>query len=153
MFQEMQQPWPPPERATVCSTPFDFCLTDRMRDILVADMHRHPAGTFDFRVASLGQSICRQPKFSGKFPCITPRMDLWCRKRGRPVFGIELLAVQGLDATMIVTTEGFSNTLLKDMAGKPGEETLTNIHRASPPQPCIHFPGRPYPGVCGSVVG
>ena len=89
----------------------------RCRECLVYDEHLHPRWSFTRRFLQLGQSLGRQGATSSGTPCIIPNGCMWERTRQGPVLGVELLAAQGMAASMRPASREFSNGMLVDLAG------------------------------------
>lgn len=96
--------------------PFIRLLSPRKLDTLIFDQQVYPESN-RFRIALLGQAIDRQPAAFDHFPCVVPNGMAWSRIHNRIVFGVELLAVQGLDIGVAQYRHEFKDELLVKLAG------------------------------------
>ncbi|OLN86492.1 hypothetical protein CCHL11_08467 [Colletotrichum chlorophyti] len=118
-------------------------ITWRMQDLLDIEYLRAQKKGFDFNwktvVLDLGQNVDRQNSKLGVMPCILPSADLFLTDHGRPVLGIECLAMQGIpiDRVSIATQK---EAQLKDLAGNAMTTTvagaaflcaLTSVYRGT----------------------
>lgn len=102
-------------------------ITPRMQDLLdIAFLRAAKRGydsTHKAMVLDLGQNVDRQNAKLGVLPCVLPSADLFLTDHGRPVLGIECLAVQGIPIDRIsISVEKESQ--LKDMAGNAMTTTV-----------------------------
>ncbi|KAK2021220.1 SNF2 super family protein [Colletotrichum zoysiae] len=102
-------------------------ITMRMQDLLDITCLRGYIRGFDFTfkllVLDLGQNVDRQSNRLGVMPCILPSCDPFLSFYGRPVLGLECLAVQGIPIDRIsISVE--KEAQLKDLAGNAMTTTV-----------------------------
>ncbi|KAK1962278.1 SNF2 super family protein [Colletotrichum sublineola] len=102
-------------------------ITMRMQDLLDITCLRGYVKGFDFTfkllVLDLGQNVDRQSARLGVMPCILPSCDPFLSFYGRPVLGLECLAVQGIPIDRIsISVE--KEAQLKDLAGNAMTTTV-----------------------------
>ncbi|KAK1993972.1 SNF2 super family protein [Colletotrichum falcatum] len=102
-------------------------ITMRMQDLLDITCLRGYAKGFDFTfkllVLDLGQNVDRQSSRLGVMPCILPSCDPFVSFYGRPVLGLECLALQGIPIDRIsISVE--KEAQLKDLAGNAMTTTV-----------------------------
>ncbi|KAK1574676.1 uncharacterized protein LY79DRAFT_523450 [Colletotrichum navitas] len=102
-------------------------ITTRMQDLLDITCLRGSIRGFDFTfkllVLDLGQNVDRQSARLGVMPCILPSCDPFLSFYGRPVLGLECLAVQGIPIDRIsISVE--KEAQLKDLAGNAMTTTV-----------------------------
>ncbi|KAK2054122.1 SNF2 super family protein [Colletotrichum caudatum] len=102
-------------------------ITMRMQDLLDITCLRGYNRGFDFTfkllVLDLGQNVDRQSTRLGVMPCILPSCDPFLSFYGRPVLGLECLAVQGIPIDRIsISVE--KEAQLKDLAGNAMTTTV-----------------------------
>ncbi|KAK1986173.1 hypothetical protein LZ30DRAFT_582567 [Colletotrichum cereale] len=102
-------------------------ITMRMQDLLDITCLRGYSKGFDFTfkllVLDLGQNVDRQSARMGVMPCILPSCDPFLSFYGRPVLGLECLAVQGIPIDRIsISVE--KEAQLKDLAGNAMTTTV-----------------------------
>ena len=107
----------PPKQSPNPSNEFTRKLNRQRLEILLYDEARHSRSEFSTRFIALGQSLGRQSERSESFPTIVPNSALWERSRQSPVWGLEMLEVQGMDRCMAHRARRFKNMMLVDLAG------------------------------------
>ena len=129
-FKKAGLEWPPVISPSP-SNAFTATLPQRSMECLLLDEWRFPRTSFKQRIVTLGQSMRRNWGYDNCCPCVVPRGLFWERSRQSPVWGWELLMLQGLEAAMCPAAHDFSNAALVDLAGSTG-----NCCRC---QPIIHL--------------
>ncbi len=119
-FKKAGLEWPPVISPSP-SNAFTATLPQRSMECLLLDEWRFPRTSFKQRIVSLGQSMRRNWGRDNCCPCVVPRGLFWERSRQSPVWGWELLMLQGLEAAMCPAAHDFSNAALVDLAGSTGE--------------------------------
>ncbi|GKT49115.1 uncharacterized protein ColSpa_09296 [Colletotrichum spaethianum] len=104
-----------------------FVITPRMQDLLDITCLRSYKKGFDFMfkvlVLDLGQNVDRQGAKLGVMPCVLPSCDPYLTYHGRPVLGLECLAIQGIPIDRIsISVE--KEAQLKDLAGNAMTTTV-----------------------------
>ncbi|OHW94835.1 DNA repair protein rad8 [Colletotrichum incanum] len=112
-----------------------FVITTRMQDLLDITCLRCYMKGFDFMykvlVLDLGQNVDRQGARLGVMPCVLPSCDPYLSYYGRPVLGLECLAVQGIPIDRIsISVE--KEAQLKDLAGNAMTATVAGAAILSP---------------------
>ncbi|KAK1531028.1 SNF2 super family protein [Colletotrichum costaricense] len=101
--------------------------TWRMQDLLDIEYLRAQKKGYDFThkmfILDVGQNVDRQSGRLGVIPCVLPSADLFISYDGRPLLGLECLAVQGIPVDRIsLSVEGENQ--LKDLAGNAMTTTV-----------------------------
>ncbi|KAL2874671.1 hypothetical protein SGCOL_010141 [Colletotrichum sp. CLE4] len=101
--------------------------TWRMQDLLDIEYLRAQKRGYDFThkmfILDVGQNVDRQSGRLGVIPCVLPSADLFLSYDGRPLLGLECLAVQGIPIDRIsLSVEGENQ--LKDLAGNAMTTTV-----------------------------
>ncbi|KAK1728703.1 hypothetical protein CaCOL14_005443 [Colletotrichum acutatum] len=101
--------------------------TWRMQDLLDIEYLRAQKKGYDFThkmfILDVGQNVDRQSGRLGVIPCVLPSADLFISYDGRPLLGLECLAVQGIPIDRIsLSVEGENQ--LKDLAGNAMTTTV-----------------------------
>ena len=115
-FQKKGLAWPVEGHAEPRNK-FTEKLTQRCLESLIFDEKMMPRGMFGRRFLMLGQSLGRGCGRSEIMPCLIPKGQLWERTRQGPVYGMEQLEAQGMDAAMAPAAREFPNHVLVDIAG------------------------------------
>lgn len=102
-------------------------ITPRMQDLLDISSLRAFVKNFDFIyklvMLDLGQNVDRQSIKIGTIPCIIPTNESFSTYHGRPILGIECLALQGIPIDRVsISVE--KEAQLKDLAGNAMTTTV-----------------------------
>ncbi|KAK6216617.1 SNF2 superfamily protein [Colletotrichum tabaci] len=102
-------------------------ITGRMQDLLDISSLRASEKNFDFIyklvMLDLGQNVDRQSIKIGTIPCIIPTNESFSTYHGRPILGIECLALQGIPIDRVsISVE--KEAQLKDLAGNAMTTTV-----------------------------
>ena len=115
-FRNAGLAWPPTIHPDPCNE-FTERLCPRSAQALMYDEARNPRKSFGRRFIQLGQSIARLNGKNEQLQTIIPKGFLWGRGRQNPVWGMELLQMQGLCTCMAPAVRSFADSLLVDLAG------------------------------------